>query len=148
MARKIHHARESLRKAALKRKVDARKLLESRENRHARGAGYLGGYAVECKLKAIAMEVYDCRTLDQFARKRKVDEGAVYTHGLEAFAMRLTPSLWSRLSASEVWPDFATHVRRWRVRWRYDPKDWSYEAAKSFLDAVDRVFTWLESNRC
>jgi hypothetical protein len=51
-----------LRKAALKRRSDAWALLDA-EGRHARGAGYLGGYAIEWKLKAIAMEVFGCWTL-------------------------------------------------------------------------------------
>ena len=58
MTRRKHSGRTDLRKAALKRKADAWALLTAKgpaNGRHARGAGYLGGYAIECKLKAIAM---------------------------------------------------------------------------------------------
>lgn len=51
--------------AALKRLADARLLLSTRRNEYSRCAGYLAGYAVECKLKAVAMEVLDCWTLDE-----------------------------------------------------------------------------------
>jgi hypothetical protein len=51
---------------------------------HARGAGYLAGYAIECKAKAIAMEVFDCWTLEELAASWDVDENQVYAHGLEA----------------------------------------------------------------
>lgn len=81
----------------MRRKLDAWALLGCGA-RHARGAAYLGGYAVECKLKAIAMELFDCWTLAELARRWRVDDRAVYQHGLEALASRLP--LWTRLKAS------------------------------------------------
>ena len=92
------------------------------------------------------MEVFGCWTLDQLARKWRVSEKEVYTHGLEVFVRRLP--LYERFRTSTVWRDFAGHVNRWRVDWRYDPSDWSEEAASTFLLAVDKVYAWLESNRC
>ena len=145
MGRKEHSGRTAQRKAGLKRKADAHALLETEQREHARGAGYLGGYAVECKLKAIAMEIHGCWTLDELAGEWQVNEDVIYSHGLEALAKRLP--LYNRMRTSEVWRDFAGHVNRWRPSWRYDPQDWSVAAAQTFLDAVDRVYKWLESNR-
>jgi hypothetical protein len=107
---------------------------------------YLGGYAVECKLKAILMEAYRCLTLDQLARRLKVDERHVYVHGLEALAKHL-PQLLQRLQGSPVWRDFVAEVNRWRPAWRYDPHDVPASTADRFLLAVERVYRWLESNR-
>jgi hypothetical protein len=147
MGRKEHSGRTDQRKAALKRKADAHKLLDKDEREHARGAMYLGGYAIECKLKSIAMEVYGCWTFDQLADEWQVSEDVVYSHGLEALATRLP--LYNRMKKdSKTWRDFAGLVNRWRPSWRYDPKDWSVDAAETFLDAVDRVYKWLESNKC
>lgn len=140
-----YNGRTNLRKAALKRKADAWALLECGKA-HARGAIYLGGYAIECKLKAIAMEVYSCWTLDQLAKEWKVDDKVVYAHGLESLAKRLP--LYDRFSRSSVWKDFSGHVNRWKPSWRYDPKPYAVKDAKDFLDAVGRVYKWLESNQC
>lgn len=146
MGRTSHNGRTELRKAALHRRADAWKLLESEDDRFGRGAVYLGGYAIECKLKAVAMEVYGCFTLNALAAAWDVDQRAVYTHGLEAFAKRLP--LWQRLQHSEVWRDFSAQVNRWRPSWRYDPIPYRWGSAQVFMDAVDRVFKWLDSNRC
>jgi len=145
VTRRTHNGRTELRKAALKRLRDARALLRAGKD-HARGAGYLGGYAVECKLKAIALEVYDCWHLDELARKWKVDDRQVYTHGLEAILRHLP--VYRKFRASSIWAsDFASQVNQWRVHWRYDPHDWSVGRAEAFLESVERVYNWLETNR-
>jgi len=140
------------RKAAFKRLRDAKALLGRQEGdwyqqkgRHARGAMYLAGYAVECKLKAIAMEVNRCRSLGELQARWGVTEQDVYTHGLEALARRLP--LYNRLRKSSVWRDFASQVNRWRPAWRYDPQDHRNETAAAFVAAVETVYNWLESNR-
>jgi hypothetical protein len=146
MGRTSHSGRTELRKAALHRRADAWKLLEPKDDRFGRGAVYLGGYAIECKLKAVAMEVYDCFTLQALAATWEVDERAVYTHGLEAFAKRLP--LWGQLQRSAVWRDFIAQVNQWRPYWRYDPRPYRWPSAQAFMKAVDRVFAWLDSNQC
>lgn len=142
--RRKHSGRTDLRRAGRKRLQDASALLGSGRS-HARGAAYLGGYAVECQLKAIAMEVFDCWTLEELAQEWEVDDRAVYTHGLEALVRRL--SVYDRFRRSQAWLDFARHVNRWRMHWRYDPHDWDVDAARTFLQAVERVYHWLDRNR-
>lgn len=137
----------------MKRLADAEALLEADFNErpgrisHARGAGYLGGYAIECKLKAVAMEAYGCVSLQELAEKWDVSDKAVYQHGLEVFAKRIH-QLFHRLQRSNVWHDFASQVNRWRPDWRYDGRDWSRDKAASFLAATRRIYNWLDSNRC
>lgn len=145
MSRYEHDGRTDMRKAALKRRADAWRLLRAGKA-HSRGAAYLGGYAVECKFKAIAMEVHGVWTLRQLAKVWQVNESEVYTHGLEALAMHLP--LYKNFQRSEVWRDFAGHVNHWRPSWRYDPRDWTEEGAENFLTALDRVYKWLDANRC
>jgi len=135
----------ALRLAGLKRRNDARKLLESKDPNHARGAAYLAGYAIECKLKALALEVFRCWTLEQLAAKWDVSDRDVYSHGLEAFARRLP--LWQRFRRGPAWKAFAGKVNAWRPSWRYDHRNWTVEEAQKFLRAVDDVYEWLEVNR-
>jgi len=140
-----NHGRTHLRKSAIKRLADARALLRTGDE-HTGGAMYLAGYAVECKLKAVALEIFGCWTLEALAEKWDVDERDVYTHGLEALAKRLP--LYGRLAASPVWRDFAGAVNQWKPSWRYSPKNPRREKAESFLESVSKVCTWLDSNRC
>jgi hypothetical protein len=138
-----HHGCTELRKAGLKRLSDA-EVLAAAGRPHRRAAQYLAGYAIECKLKAVAMEVFNCFTLADLARRMRLEERDVYTHGLEALAGRL-PSF-VRLRNSSLWRDFA-FVNRWRPAWRYDARDATEEDTSAFLGAVRRVYHWLESNR-
>jgi hypothetical protein len=140
------------RKAARKRLGDAVTLLGEeggdwgkRKGAHARGAMYMAGYAVECKLKAIAMEVNRCRSLSELQAKWGVTENEVYTHGLEAIAQRLP--LYKRFTRSPAWRAFTGQVNRWRVAWRYDGQDERNDVAAAFVQAVKEVLNWLESNR-
>ncbi|HEY8751323.1 MAG TPA: hypothetical protein VIM11_25290 [Tepidisphaeraceae bacterium] len=144
MARDDFQGVSEQRKAALKRKRDAWALLEKGPS-HARGAMYLGGYAIECKLKSIAMEIYRCRTLAQLAIRLRLKDSEVYSHGLEASAKNLP--LYGRLQKSPVWRDFSSYVNRWRPSWRYDPNDFTSAHAEAFLQALDRVYHWLDSNQ-
>jgi len=144
MARADYQGVSEQRKAAFKRKRDAW-ALHKQGSLHARGAMYLGGYAVECKLKAIAMEIHRCRTLAQLARKLGMEDSQIYTHGLEALARNLP--LYPRLQRSSVWRDFSGFVNRWRPSWRYDPNDHRSAESEAFLQAVDRVYHWLDSNQ-
>ena len=155
MSRREYSGITEQRKAALKRLSDAEFLLDrkpkdqnwpKRMGEHARGAMYLAGYAIECKLKAITMEVERCHTLAQLQSKWKASDAEVYAHGLEALARRLP--LYSNFQRSSVWRDFIGSVNRWRPAWRYDPKDYNNGFASEFMDAVKRVYNWLESNRC
>lgn len=106
---------------------------------------YIAGYAVECKLKAIAMEVNGCRDLEELRKRWRVSEQEIYTHGLEALARRLP--LYTRFRRSTAWRSFAAQVNRWRPSWRYDPHDHLNSSAAQFIDAVRDVYNWLEANR-
>jgi hypothetical protein len=141
----MHNGRTDLRKAAFKRLRDAKILLGGGAE-NARGAAYLAGYAIECKLKAIAMEIFDCWHLDELAGKWNVSDHEVYTHGLEAILRHLP--VYEKFKASAIWPThFAARVNTWRVHWRYNPHDWTVSAAEAFLNSVECVYNWLESNR-
>jgi hypothetical protein len=142
MAHREHDGWTDLRIAGIRRLDDAEALLDSGQA-HGQGAAYLAGYAVECKLKCIAMEGLSCWTLTQLARKWKVDERDVYTHGLEYLVKRL-PS-YQRFRQSSVWPVFVTRVSKWRPSWRYSPYMIAADV-RAFVQAVRRVIQWLDAN--
>jgi hypothetical protein len=144
MGKHDHDGRTDMSRAALKRRADAWALVRAGRE-HTRAATYLGGYAVECKLKAIAMEIYDCWTLRQLADRLGVSDQEVFTHGLEALLERLP--LRDNFRRSPVWHDFSNHVNRWRASWRYDPHNGTVEAATTFLQAVNRVYAWLDAHQ-
>lgn len=62
MSRYEHAGRSEQAKAGVKRYIDAQRL---QEQRRWRGAMYLAGYSVECKLKVYLMEKYALDTLAQ-----------------------------------------------------------------------------------
>lgn len=144
MSRQDYQGVTDLTLAAIRRKSDARALYDKGEDHH-RGAMYLAGYAIECKIKAIAMEIYGALTLEELIEKTKIDKDIAYSHGLEALINQLPFK--ERFHRSEEWKDFASHVNTWKTSWRYDPKRPREGKAKAFLDAVDRVYGWLEANR-
>lgn len=144
-ARRGHTGRSDLLAAARKRLADARRLLDSDEARHARGAAYLAGYAVECKLKSNLMEVFDCWTLDELADKMRVRDDVLYTHGLRKLA-ELLPS-WPRLIANGAARREFDKASAWRPSWRYDGRDWTVDEARAFLDNVQNSWEWLDANR-
>ena len=129
--------------AGIKRLADSRALLAAGAA-HARGAMYLGGYAVECRIKATLMLTHGVLTLPLLAGRLGVDDRDVMTHGLEAL-LRKSPAF-ARFQTGPAWVDFATLVNRWRPSWRYDPRDAKPAEAERFLTAVERVVAWLEAN--
>jgi hypothetical protein len=106
---------------------------------------YIAGYAVECKLKAIAMEVNGCANLHELEQKWSGAERDIYAHGLESLARRLP--LYNRFRDSDVWRDFAGQVNRWRPSWRYDPADHPNRAAAEFIHSIRAVYNWLDKNQ-
>ncbi len=106
---------------------------------------HLGKTSVECKTKAIAMEIHRCTTLRQLVEKLDLDERDVYDHGLEALRKKLLAS-YGRFRKSPAWRGFSTQVNAWRPTWRYDGEDAHWTDAKSFLEAVDVVREWLDRN--
>jgi len=132
--------------AAIHRKRDAEALLADGAS-HARGAMYLAGYAIECKIKAKAMERHNCRTLDNLRQKLKLRDEHVYSHGLESLITDLLPAgTRLRLMQGSASLAFKSQVNTWKPGWRYEPKAPGMPNARRFLEAVDEVWKWLENN--
>ncbi|MCC6321376.1 MAG: hypothetical protein IT438_08075 [Phycisphaerales bacterium] len=133
-------------KAAIYRRKDARALFSKGEP-HARGAMYLAGYAIECKIKAKAMERHRCSTLAALRKKLDLEHESVYSHGLEALVTDLLPKgTRLRLFTGEARLAFTSQVNTWSPEWRYDPKSPGVPKAQKFLEAIGEVWDWLENN--
>lgn len=146
MAREDHHGVNDQLKASRHRRDDAQVLFHGAR---WRAAMYLGGYAVECLLKAQLMKKFGCRTLanlDDILRSRKLiaDRASVYTHEIEWLLK--ASELYGRLKQDEPkWRAFNI-VNRWMPSWRYDPDLSTREEAESFLEALDGILLWLRAN--
>jgi hypothetical protein len=140
--------RIGLLKAALWRRDDAYALLEKAR---WRGAMYLGGYAIECKLKAQLLDYYACETLTELADaiERRFGERPQLTtvrgHGIE-YLFGCLPDSRERLRQNRDRELDLTVCNRWQTAWRYWSDAGRQEEATHFLQSVDRVFVWLSRN--
>jgi HEPN domain-containing protein len=134
------------RKAAKHRFDDARALFD---RKRWRGAMYLGGYSVECLLKTKLMRRHDCHNLRELeetlqgARLLAADT-TIYTHQLELL-LRLAQGIDRLRQNQSLWRLFNI-VNLWMPAWRYNPDLSSREDAEDFLESVEKVSHWIESN--
>jgi hypothetical protein len=110
---------------------------------------YMAGYAIECRLKATLMQMYDCRNLrelEQELRRRKVlsAHATVFTHEREVL-LRLTQAIDRLRQNSVLWPLFNI-VNRWMPARRYTPDLSNPDDSEDFLDAVHQIYNWVEHN--
>jgi len=133
-------------RAGIHRRADAQALFEKGR---WRGAMYLAGYALECRLKSGLMQKYKCRDLDELEVQLKSrglisGDATVYDHRLELYLkaagalvrLRDNPSPWRRFNV----------VNRWLPSWRYNPDLSNAEDAQDFLAAVDDILHWIDGN--
>jgi len=147
MSKYQHTGRTDQTKAALKRQIDAQRL---QAQRRWRGAMYLAGYSVECKLKARLMEMYDLNTLEQLEKEIECRLGYpvnVFTHSIEVL-FGLTGAR-DRLLRN---PNELTALRayqrcnRWKPAWRYNPDDGTADECNDFMEDVDEFSTFVANN--
>jgi hypothetical protein len=151
--RKLRLTPRQLRAVAELRFADAVCLLEGGNNARATGAMYVGGFTIECLLKALLLERHpnlgkpvDPATLS--ASDREVLE-LLYSHELEAMVGFL-PEVQTKLESlvnrqgKPVWHDFRTLCEEWTVYARYSPKLAKVEQARRFVDTIREVKEWLK----
>ena len=148
--------RISLHKAALRRKMDAWELLGLLDHpprlkpEHTRGAMYLGGYAVECKLKAALLEHFQLETLEELEDRlgetgERSSLRSARSHDFE-YLFHFLPHARERLRQNTSKEADYQQCRQWRHLWRYEFRNPTPEDARQFLNAVDAVFLWLNNN--
>jgi len=146
MARNLYTGITEQSKSSVHRRDDAGALLKA--NRW-RGAMYMGGYSIECLLKAKIMRMFACsnlRDLEDELRGRNLlaEHATIFTHQLEVL-LRLTNGLDRLRQNAILWPLFNI-VNRWIPAWRYNPDLSNSQDAEDYLDAVDKIHHWIDNN--
>ncbi len=147
MAKYQHSGRTDQTKAALKRYIDAQRL---QAQRRWRGAMYLAGYSVECKLKACLMEKYDLNTLEQLEEEivsRLGHPVNVFTHSIEVL-FALTGACERLLQYPKDPAALRAYQRcnQWKPAWRYNPDDGDEDACNDFMEAVEEFGRYVANN--
>lgn len=127
MARPLE-SKNVLLQSAYERLRDAR-VLARRENKRYTGAVYLGGYVIECLLKAaICMEQHTERLSTKYR-----------THELEALleATGYRPTMTPEIAAK-----FRVIIG-WNVQLRYQGQQYQAKDARTFLAYVEVIRQWL-----
>lgn len=147
MSKYQHTGRTEQTTAALKRYTDALRL---QAQRRWRGAMYVAGYSVECKLKARLMEQYNLNTLEELegeiARRLRRPVN-VFTHNIEVL-FGLTGAR-DRLLQSTTHPNALRayqECNKWKPAWRYKPDDGTEDECNDFMEAVKEFRTYIASN--
>jgi hypothetical protein len=143
-----------LRSVAERRFDDAICLFESGAAARTNGAMYLGGFVIECLLKALLLERHS-------NLQSKVDPAKLSSSDKEVFRLLFTsheldamlaflPEVESKLKALQlsgvpaIWERFRAVCEQWTVYARYSPKLADREDARAFLDTIREVKQWLK----
>lgn len=144
MARFLHAGITDQIKAALRRKADAEVL---RFQQHWRGAMYLLGYAIECRIKAKLLEMYGAHTLSDLERtlsRRRAQEVNLRTHSIE-YLFEFTNAR-IRLIGPDGNDEYLRAFQRcntWTVTWRYHPQEASEADCQRFFEAAGKFLRFL-----
>jgi hypothetical protein len=132
MGKYAYEGRTEQRKAALKRQWDANLL---REAHHWRGAMYMLGYAIECKLKAKLMEKYGVHTLTQLEDELSRRDGNKIKLGIHSLPKLFELTKADHRLDSEQRRRFSV-CGSWDHNWRYDPSDGNETECDDFFGAT------------
>ena len=142
-----------LRTVADRRFDDAVVLVNTEQNARANGAMYLGGFVVECLLKAALLEKYRWlqnagSSTHQFGDNQRLWTLCYRLHDLEELLTRL-PELKDRIAASgtlgrtRLLPSLKAICVRWTIFARYSPRSAMIAEAEEFLAIIRELKPWL-----
>lgn len=104
---------------------------------------YLGGYSVECGLKALILS-----HIRKASHRTAIDQILVRLgHNLEGCRDYLNEKHQVRMPLQILLVFSSVVVPNWEVSMRYRPGQRSRDEAKSFLDATESVLRWIEGRR-
>jgi hypothetical protein len=136
-----------LRTVADRRYADAQYLCASQQNRHANAVLYLGGFVVECLLKARLMQRFAWLQAPHTkrvpsARERRLYDLCYRWHDLAAILEHL-PEVLEQLTRTDPTGRTGVALRtvceRWTVFARYSPRTATMEEAEQFLDQIKEI---------
>ena len=141
-----------LRSVADRRFDDAQALRATQLNARANGAIYLGGFVIECLLKAMLIEKFPWLQNSTFPTARSEDERTLWwlchrSHDLEAI-LNYLPEVRQKLSRGEQRgsPRLSQSLKSvcgWTIFARYSPATADIDDARIFLDQVRELRSWL-----
>jgi hypothetical protein len=142
-----------LRAIATLRLDDAKCLAESGQNTRMNGAMYMGGFVIECLLKALLLDRHPnlCVPVDP-ARLSIADRevhALLYSHELDrmlGFLPEVRPKLEAATDAKgrSPWRAFRDVCEEWSVYARYSTVQAKVDDARRFLNTIDEVKEWLK----
>jgi len=142
-----------LRTVADRRLGDARFLQKSGLNARANGAMYLGGFVVECLLKANLLEEHPwLQNAGSPSGHRESDRALWFLcyrwHDLDGILARL-PRLTERLASAgqrgqtRMLQSLKSICAQWTIQARYSPQMTTVQDADKFISRIEEVRPWL-----
>jgi HEPN domain-containing protein len=116
------------------------------DNGRWRGAMYLAGYAVECRLKYKLMRRWKCFNLEELEARlaRRGIREQVITHNLDEL-LRLAGGRERLRDNGPQWSAFS-FVNLWHPAWRYSADPAKEDTASRFLTAVTDLLRWIDNH--
>lgn len=142
-----------LRTVSDRRFDDAQCLLKTGQTARANGAMYLGGFVIECLLKAHLLVVHGWLQTTRSPEGRSTSEQRLWnlcyrSHELDEILDNL-PSVTERLQVAEreghsrLLDGLKKLCGQWTIYARYSPRQADIEDAREFLSRVKEVKKWL-----
>jgi len=127
-------------------------LLNSGENARTNGAMYMGGFVIECLLKALLLERHPNLQVPTDLAKLSPSDREVhslpFSHELDAM-LGFLPEVEKKLNVitdvdgRPVWPRFRAVCEQWTVYARYSPKLAKAQEGERFLNTIREVKQWM-----
>jgi hypothetical protein len=151
--KKVRLRPTQLRTVAERRFDDAETLRKSGQNARANGAMYLGGFVIECLLKAKLLERFPwLQSAGTAAGRSKTDQHlwslCYRSHDLDEILDKI-PEVVDRLSAMEgrqsnrLVQSLKSICGQWTIFARYSPYTADIDDARIFLEQIRELKSWL-----
>lgn len=152
---KIRLSPNQLRAVAERRFEDADALRRTGKNARANGAMYLGGFAIECLLKARLLRKYTflqkARSTERLSEKERSLWSLCYRSHDLADILEQLPEVFEELSADpakqksqRLMGGLRSICEQWTIFARYSPKTTTMDLATNFLNMIKDVKEWLK----
>jgi hypothetical protein len=146
---KIRLRPTQLRTVADRRFDDANTLRKTGQNARANGAMYLGGFVIECLLKAKLLERFSWLESAGSPMGRSKDDQYLWSlcyrsHDLEEILAKL-PEIQDRLKreSDRLLYSLKRLCAQWTIYARYSPYNADIDDAREFLDQIEELKLWL-----
>jgi hypothetical protein len=150
---KVRLCPSQLRTVANRRFEDADALCGIGKNIHANGAIYIGGFVIECLLKAKLLERFPWLQNARLPQERNRNDQYIWSlcyrsHDLDEILAKL-PEIITRLSQLEqrgsdrLVQALKSICSQWTIYARYSPYNADIDDARIFLDQIKELKSWL-----